>query len=177
ALGLEGELDKIDLFSHAAWGGLKPGTKLNKLENLYPRIDTKKKKNRKDQQEKKVQENDKEEEKKKDDELISIKDFAKVELRTGKVLEAERVEGSEKLIRMQVDTGDADKPRQIVAGIGKAYAPDDLVGKTVVVVVNLKPAKLMGVESQGMLLAATGDDGVCVIITPEKETAPGLRIK
>ncbi len=182
ALGLEGQLSTTDLFGSASWGGLKPGTKLHKLENLFPRIDTKKidtKKKKDDkgrQEKKKVQENNIGQQN--DDGLINIKDFAKVELKTGKVLAAERVEGSLKLIRMQVDTGEADeKPRQIVAGIGKAYAPDDLVGKTVVVVVNLKPAKLMGVESQGMLLAATGDDGACVILTPEKETAPGLRIK
>ncbi len=177
ALGLEGDLDRLDLFTNAVWGGLKPGTELNKLDNLFPRIDTKKKKEKKVKQEKKkVQENDNEE-KKKDDGLINIKDFAKVELKTAKVIEAERVEGSEKLIKLKVDSGEAGQPRQIVAGIGKAYAPEDLVGKTIVVVANLKPAKLMGVESQGMLLAATGDDGEPVILSPEKETSPGLRIK
>ncbi|KKL73169.1 hypothetical protein LCGC14_2077600, partial [marine sediment metagenome] len=147
ALGLEGDLDTLDLFTNAAWGVLKPGTKLHKLENLFPRIDTKKidtkkkKDNKGRQEKKKVQENNTEQQK--DDGLINIKDFAKVELKTGKVLAAERVEGSLKLIRMQVDTGQPEQLRQIVAGIGKAYAPDDLVGKTVVVVVNLKPAKLM----------------------------------
>ncbi len=182
ALGLEGDLDTLDLFSNAAWGGLRPGTKLHKLDNLFPRIDTKKKKEKKVKQEKKkVQPNNKNnkdnDEKKKDDGLINIKDFAKVELKTAKVIEAERVEGSEKLIKLQVDSGQPEQLRQIVAGIGKAYAPEDLVGKVVVVVANLKPAKLMGVESQGMLLAATGDDGEPVILSPEKETKPGLRIK
>ncbi|MCK4910633.1 MAG: methionine--tRNA ligase [Thermodesulfovibrionales bacterium] len=182
ALGLEGDLDTLDLFTNAVWGGLKPGTELNKLDNLFPRIDTKKKKDKKIKQEKKkVQPNNLDNiEKKKDDGLINIKDFAKVELKTAKVLEAERVEGSEKLIKLQVDSGEAGQPeqtRQIVAGIGKAYTPEELVGKIVVVVANLKPAKLMGVESQGMLLAATGDDGEPVILSPEKETAPGLRIK
>ena len=181
ALGLEGDLDTLDLFTNAAWGGLRPGTKLNKLDNLFPRIDTKNtKKNSKGKQEKKkVQPDniDNKEEKKKDDGLINIKDFAKVGLKTAKVLEAERVEGSEKLIKLQVDTGQPEQTRQIVAGIGKAYTPEELVGKTIVIVANLKPAKLMGVESQGMLLAATGDDGEPVILSPEKETAPGLRIK
>ena len=184
ALGLEGDLDTLDLFTNAAWGGLKPGAKLDKLENLFPRIDTKntkntKKNNKGKQEKKKVQPNniDNKEEKKKDDGLINIKDFAKVELVTAKVLEAERVEGSEKLIKLQVDSGQPDQPRQIVAGIGKAYTPEELVGKVIVVVANLKPAKLMGVESQGMLLAATGDDGEPVILSPEKKTAPGLRIK
>ena len=183
ALGLEGDLDTLDLFTNAVWGGLRPGTELNKLENLFPRIDTKSTKKKKDnkgkQEKKKVQPNnlDNKEEKKKDDGLINIKDFAKVELKTAKVLKAERVEGSEKLIKLQVDSGQPEQTRQIVAGIGKAYTPEELVGKVVVVVANLKPTKLMGVESQGMLLAATGDDGEPVILSPEKETAPGLRIK
>ncbi len=106
--------------------------------------------------------------------LISIQDFMKVELKVGVVAAAERVPKSDKLIRLQVDTGE---PRQVVAGIGKTYAPEDLVGRRIVVVTNLQPAKLMGVESQGMLLAATGPDGIPVILMPEKEVAAGSRIK
>ena len=101
-------------------------------------------------------------------------DFAKVELKIGRVVAAERGKKSEKLIKLQVDTGE---PRQIVAGIGKAYTPDGLVGKSIVVVTNLQPAKLMGVESQGMLLAATGSDGVPVILMPEKDVEEGSKIK
>ena len=106
--------------------------------------------------------------------LITINDFARVELKIGKVLSAERVKKSDKLIRLQVDTGEQ---RQIVAGIGKTYAPEDLVGRKIVVVANLRPARLMGVESNGMLLAATGSDGVPVILMPEKDVEPGSRIK
>ncbi len=106
--------------------------------------------------------------------LITINDFARVELKIGKVLSAERVKKSDKLIRMQVDTGEE---RQIVAGIGKTYAPEDLVGRKIVVVANLQPARLMGVESNGMLLAATGSDGIPVILMPEKDVEPGSRIK
>ena len=106
--------------------------------------------------------------------LITLGDFAKVELKIGRVVAAERVKKSEKLIKLQVDTGE---PRQIVAGIGKAYTPDGLVGKSIVVVTNLQPAKLMGVESQGMLLAATGSDGVPVILMPEKDVEEGSKIK
>ena len=83
---------------------------------------------------------------------ISIEDFQKIQLKVAKVLTAERVPKSNKLLKLQVDLG--TEQRQIVAGIGKTYAPEDLVGKTIVVVANLKPAKLMGVESQGMVLAA-----------------------
>ncbi len=106
--------------------------------------------------------------------LITIQDFAKVQLKIGIVLSAERVKKSEKLIRLEVDTGEQ---RQIVAGIGNAYAPEELVGRKIAVVTNLQPAKLMGVESQGMLLAATGADGKPVFLTPERDVEPGSRIK
>ncbi|HBH60328.1 MAG TPA: methionine--tRNA ligase [Nitrospiraceae bacterium] len=106
--------------------------------------------------------------------VIAIEDFAKVTLKIGRVLEAERVPKSNKLIKLQVDTGE---PRQIVAGIGHAYAPEDLVGKLIAVVANLKPAKLMGVESQGMLLAATDSEGVLSILVPEKNVKEGAGIK
>src|SRR3989337_2029517 len=106
--------------------------------------------------------------------MISIEDFAKVELKVGKVLEAKRVEGSNKLIVMKVDT---DEERQIVAGIGKAYLPEELVGKSIVVVTNLQPAKLMGVKSQGMLLAASDDDGRLSILTTDREIREGSQVK
>jgi methionyl-tRNA synthetase len=106
--------------------------------------------------------------------LIAIGDFAKVELKIGKILHAERVKKSDKLIKLRVNTGEE---RQIVAGIGKTYSPEDLVGRKIVVVTNLQPAKLMGVESQGMVLAATGSDGIPVLLMPEKEVEEGSRIK
>ena len=115
-----------------------------------------------------------EQENKPKENLITINDFAKVQLKIGKVLQAERVEGSNKLIKLQVDTGEV---RQIVAGIGKSYTPDELNGKNIVVVTNLKPAKLMGVESQGMLLAATDSDGTLSILIPEKEVKQGALIR
>jgi methionyl-tRNA synthetase len=108
------------------------------------------------------------------DNVITIQDFMKVQLKIGRVMDAERVKKSDKLIRLQVDTGEM---RQIVAGIGNAYSPEDLVGKKIVVVTNLQPAKLMGVESNGMLLAATGTDGVAVILTPDKDVEQGSKIK
>jgi methionyl-tRNA synthetase len=106
--------------------------------------------------------------------MITIEDFAKVEMKIGKVLDAKRVEGSNKLIAMKVDTGEE---RQIVAGIGKAYTPEGLIGRSIVVVTNLQPAKLMGIESQGMLLAASDDEGRPVIIVPEREIKEGSKIK
>jgi methionyl-tRNA synthetase len=171
ALGYDTELKDAKYAELGSFASLVPGTKLRKLENLFPRINTKKTEKKKDQQKEKKKVQEKEET---DDNLITIKDFAKVELKTGKITEAEHVEGSNKLVRVQVDTGEM---RQVVAGIGKAYAAEDLVGKTIVVVTNLKPAKLMGIESQGMLLAATAEDGVPVLLSPEKDVPAGLRIK
>jgi methionyl-tRNA synthetase len=107
--------------------------------------------------------------------IISIDDFAKVQLRVGRVLEAEPAEGSDKLLKLQVMVG-YDK-RQIVAGIRKNYTPEDLIGRQVVVVYNLKPAKLRGIESQGMLLAATDADGGAILLQPDKEAPEGTQVR
>ena len=106
--------------------------------------------------------------------MITIEDFAKVELKIGKVLEAERVQGSNKLIVMKVDVGEE---RQIVAGIGKAYSPEELKGKNIVVVTNLQPVKLMGVESHGMLLAASDAEGKLSILITDRDIKEGSRVK
>lgn len=105
---------------------------------------------------------------------ITIDDFMKIQLKTAKVISAERVPKSEKLLKLQVSLG--TEQRQIVAGIGKKYEPDALVGKTIVIVANLKPAKLMGIESQGMVLAA-GDDDVRGLLTIQEEVDPGTKVK
>ena len=104
---------------------------------------------------------------------MTIDEFKNVSLRVGKVISAERVEGSEKLLKLQVDLGEM---RQVLSGIAKAYAPEALIGKEVVIVANLDPRKMMGMESQGMLLAAHGEDGVPVILTVEREVSPGASI-
>ena len=108
-------------------------------------------------------------------ERIPIDDFMKVELRVAKVLAAERVPKSSKLLKLQVDAG--AEHRTIVAGIAEAYEPEALVGKTVVIVFNLKPAKLMGVESNGMVLAASPDGGKPIVVTFENPPAPGTRVR
>jgi methionyl-tRNA synthetase len=94
---------------------------------------------------------------------ITFDDVMKLDLRVATVLAAERVKKSEKLLKLQIRIGDLD--RQIVAGVGKQYEPEQLVGRKIVVVANLKPAKLMGNESQGMLLAANSPDDVPTLIT------------
>jgi methionyl-tRNA synthetase len=104
-----------------------------------------------------------------EDNTITIEDFMKVELRVGKILTCEKVPKSRKLLKMQVDVAE-DAPRQILAGLAPFYLPEEMVGRRVVVVANLKPAKLMGLESQGMLLAASGegaDAPACLVAVPE----------
>jgi methionyl-tRNA synthetase len=105
---------------------------------------------------------------------IDIDDFAKIELRAARVISAEKIAGSRKLLKLQVDLG--DEQRQIVSGISDAYEPETLVGKKIVLVANLKPAKLMGVESNGMVLAASVD-GRAVLCTFDSDVAPGTKVK
>ncbi|MBI5639967.1 MAG: methionine--tRNA ligase [Nitrospirae bacterium] len=162
-LGIEFEISNSEVPKE--WGIIRSGTAIKKGEPLFRRIEK-----RKEAGEVIKPGPGKEE----GANLISIQDVLKVELKVGKILSAERVKKSDKLIKLQVDTGEQ---RQIVAGIGKAYSPEDLVGKKIVIVANLQPAKLMGVESNGMLLAATGSDGVPVIIMPEKDVEEGSKIK
>jgi methionyl-tRNA synthetase len=107
---------------------------------------------------------------------ITIDEFMKIQLKTAKVLTAERVPKSEKLLKLQVSLGEGGEQRQIVAGIGKKYEPESLVGKTIIIVANLKPAKLMGIESQGMVLAA-GDSEVRGLATILEEVDPGTKVK
>ncbi len=106
---------------------------------------------------------------------ITIDDFKKIKLKTAKVIEAERVPKSKKLLKLQIEIG--DERRQIVAGIAEKYAPEDLIGKTIVVVANLAPAKLMGIESQGMLLAVNDANGPVALVMPISETESGLEVR
>jgi methionyl-tRNA synthetase len=109
-----------------------------------------------------------------DPELVGIEAFGALDLRVAKVIAAEKIKGSKKLLKLQLDVGGV--PRQIVSGIAEAYEPEQLVGRTIIVIANLKPAKLMGVESHGMLLAATVD-GKAVLAGFEKDVPSGTRVK
>jgi len=106
---------------------------------------------------------------------IPIDDFMKVELRVAKVLEAEAVPKSKKLIKLKVDAG--SEHRTIVAGIAEAYKPDQLVGRTIVIVANLKPAKLMGIESNGMVLAASPEGGLPSLVAVDPSLPAGSRVR
>jgi len=109
------------------------------------------------------------------DSRISIDEFMKVELRVAKVLEAEAVPKSKKLVKLKVDVG--TEHRTIVAGIAEAYPPDQLVGRTIVIVANLKPAKLMGIESNGMVLAASPEGGLPNLVAVDPSLPPGARVR
>jgi len=105
--------------------------------------------------------------------MITYDDFAKLELVVATIKTAERVEGSDKLLRLMVDIGDEE--RQIVAGIGKNHEPEDLIEKQIIILKNLEPRELMGIESQGMLLAATSETGP-LLLAPENPTNSGSRV-
>lgn len=182
-LGLSVDFAHPLLKGKIEWGGLKPGTAIQKGLSLFPRIETK-------PGAKPVTESSVPSQPTAEAPAplstttptpaspavpqITIDEFMKVQLKTAKVLSAERVPKSEKLIKLQVSLG--SEQRQIVAGIGKKYEPDTLVGRTIVIVANLKPAKLMGIESQGMVLAA-GDTDVRGLLTILEEIDPGTKVK
>ena len=178
-LGISSEFTTPLLRNKIEWGGLKPGTLIHKGLSLFPR-------NESNPGARPVTESSVPSQPPVATPTltatpappappqITIDEFMKIQLKTARVLSAERVPKSEKLIKLQVSLG--TEQRQIVAGIGKKYEPDMLVGKTIVIVANLKPAKLMGIESQGMVLAA-GDTDVRGLLTIQEEVDPGTKVK
>lgn len=109
-------------------------------------------------------------------ENINYEEFSKVKLRVAEILSAERVEGSDKLLKLQVSLGN-NETRQIVAGIGKQYQPEELTNKKIIIVANLEPRKLMGLESQGMLLAASTEEVGPILLTPDVNIDPGAEVR
>ena len=110
-----------------------------------------------------------------EDARITIDEFMNVDLRVARVLEAEAIPKSKKLLKLKVDTG--RDQRTIVAGIAEAYQPEQLVGRTIVIVANLRPATLMGVESNGMVLAGSPDGGQPALVSFDQEVPPGARVR
>jgi methionyl-tRNA synthetase len=109
-----------------------------------------------------------------DDSRVSFDEFMRLDLRAARIVAAERVPKSKKLLKLEVDLG-AER-RTLVAGIGEAYAPEALVGTVVAIVANLKPATIMGVESNGMILAANHPGGLPILVTFEREPVLGARV-
>jgi methionyl-tRNA synthetase len=188
-LGLTEPLGAVQL-DNIAWGQLKPGTKIAKPEAIFPRVD-------KSETIARIEAMEQEQNKPPEappaaatpagaagaaaapaaaaGAKIAIEDFAKVEMRVGLVKTAERVAGADKLLQLQVDIG--DEVRQIVAGLALVYKPEQLVGRKVVVVANLQPRKLRGVESNGMIVAASLPDGSPVLAGFLEEVPVGARLK
>lgn len=152
-----------------SWGNLPDGIVMSKGNPIFPRVDLKKEE--KPQTHKPKQTKPKSD--KKMTENISFSEFQKLDLRVGNIISAESVEGTDRLLKLQVDIG--DEQRQVVAGIAEHYTPDTLIGQQVVIVVNLEPATIRNVESQGMILAASGDS--VVLITPETEVPLGTEVR
>ncbi|MBC8345775.1 MAG: methionine--tRNA ligase [Candidatus Marinimicrobia bacterium] len=146
------------------WGGLTPGNKLNQHDVLFPRIDVKKLKKSNQTESKSVSPSN----------VITFDEFKNVDLQTAKVLRAEKVDGADKLLKIEVEVG--DEKRQIISGIAQYYTPEELLGKMVVVVTNLKPATIFGIESHGMLLAAKKGKELTLITIDGEQVSSGMQI-
>jgi methionyl-tRNA synthetase len=108
--------------------------------------------------------------------MISIADFAKIDLRIARIINAERVDGADKLLKLTLDIGD-ERPRTVFASIKSAYAPEDLVGRLTPMVANLAPRKMKFGLSEGMVLAASGDGPGIFLLAPDSGATPGMRVK
>ncbi|WP_455781123.1 methionine--tRNA ligase [Megamonas funiformis] len=168
-LNLPQNFDEIRISDIEGWGKTPVGIQINKPEQLFPRIEIEEEK---PEVKKEVKENKKakkeepkapEKAKENEDGMIGIEDFSKIDLRVVEILAAEPVPKTDKLMKIQVSLGDEE--RTVVSGIAKFYKPEDLIGKHVVLVANLKPAKLRGVMSHGMLLAASKGDELQIVET------------
>jgi len=176
-LGIKENIEKMNIPEDMQWGKLKPGTQVNPGENLFPRIDEEKGVKRKKTS--KIQKpEEKEIQKAKDDkpssQIISIEQFKELDLRVGRVLSAEDVPGADKLLKIEVDF--KDEVRTLVAGIKQNYSPETLIDKNIVVVFNLEPAKIRGIQSQGMLLVASDKERV-VLLTTDGYVSAGSKIQ
>ena len=144
------------------WGGLQPGRELRHHEPLFPRIELKMEKQK---PEVKVEN---------PENMITFEDFKKVDLRTAEIVQAVKVDGADRLLKIQVKMG--EDTRQIVAGIAEHYKPDALIGKKVILVANLKPVEIRGVESQGMLLAASDENSLTLVGLDHNDLPSGLNV-
>jgi methionyl-tRNA synthetase len=182
-LGMTESIEDVR-FETLAWGGLQPGQKIGEVSGVFPRIELKEAVAKMREIEEQVAAQQATLLGKKTEsatpvpagDKIAIEDFGKVDLRVGLVLSAERVKGADKLMHMKVDIGEA-APRTIVAGIAEAYAPEQLVNRKVVIVANLQPRKLRGIESNGMIVAASVEGGKPVLAGFHEDIPVGARLK
>jgi len=167
-LGIKDKIENCNFKESIKWGGLKDGIEIKIGRQLFPRVEEKM------ESVDKVTATESAVAAAEVRQLIGIDEFAKVDLRVGEIKQAELVEKSKKLLKLKVDIGTEE--RQVVAGIAEHYKPEELIGKKILLVANLKPAKLMGIESQGMVLAA-GGDGRLVLIGFDGEVKSGTKVK
>lgn len=177
--------NSLKTFDSLSFGSMKAGGKVNKGEALFNRFNLEKELVEMDKLAESLQKEAKENKSEKSDkkaentitfEEISIDDFAKINLRVGSVVEAEKVEKADKLLKLSVDLGEG-RLRTIVSGIAKWYTPEEMVGKTIVVVANLKPAKLRGIMSEGMILCASDDEGNLALVAPINPIKNGSEVR
>ncbi len=174
-LGISENPDLRSWASLEQWGSVKPGTKVSREEDLFPRLNLQAE-IREMQADKTVDNGDAPAgEQEEQETLISLDQFQQVDLRVAEVVSAERIPRADKLLKVEVDLGNSDR-RQVVAGIAEHYQPEELVGRRVLFVSNLKPVKLRGVLSQGMLLAATTEDGRLALTTVDRDIPSGSRV-
>ncbi len=164
-IGLE-EFDTV-----TEWGHLPTDMTVSRGEPIFPRVETQKRKRK--QAKPKGADALKQKAEKKTSPLVSFADFQKLDLRVARILSAEPIQGADRLLKLQVDLG--TEKRHLVAGIAEHYAPDTLIGKQVIVVANLEPATIRNVESQGMILAASGES--VVLATPEADVPLGTQVR
>ena len=170
-LGLKVSIEEQGLSSLDLWGQLKPGTKVIEGPQLFPRIDEEVASKILLSTQTSVEQS---KPKETDNNLVDIEHFMKLDLRAGTIIEADKIKKSKKLIKLKVDIG--NEIRQVVAGIATAYQPEKLIGRKVILVANLKPAKLMGIESQGMVLAGSNDDQI-ILAGFDEDLQNGCRVK
>ncbi len=184
-MGIAENEDILSWDSVKVWGKYPAGARVSKGDVIFPRIDVNKELEELEKlsAQNTAQVKDKAKENKVpeagegvkiDDGLIAIEDFSKVDLRVARVLEAEKVEGTDKLLKLKLELG--SELRQVVSGIARHYLPQDIIGKYVILVANLKPVKLKGIESQGMILAASNDSEL-VLATIDKVIGHGSKVK
>lgn len=175
-LGMENLSQLQSWESLNTWGLLESGSKIERTEDLFPRLDieeelkvlfgdSRKKGSSKKENKEKAEEKEG---------LLDIEHFASLDIRVGEILDAEQVPKADKLLKMTVDLG--EEKRQIIAGIAQFYKPQELKGKKTLFVVNLKPAKIRGFLSEGMILAATDNEGNAVLTAVDKDVSPGSKI-
>lgn len=168
-LGIHGELQQASIQDAKAWGKLRPGTAIRKGEPIFPRV-------KEETEDWRLETGDRSSQSQVSSlrSLVSLEEFQRLDLRIAEVVEAKVVKGSRKLLQLKVKVGALE--RTVVAGIQPFYKPEELIGRKVVLLANLKPTTLMGIESQGMVLAAEDAEGRIILLTPDKDVPSGAQI-